>query len=400
MSAAWLKDLLPASFRDVPFKVESHEIAGGRRVVSHEYAGRDKPSTEDMGRKARKYTIEAFILGADYFGARDRLLAALEEAGPGKLVHPYHGTKTVNCSDFKLRENTKDGRMVVFSITFEESGEIEFPSASQDTSQLVSTASDSLNQAAKANFEDKFSVAGLPAFVLEDATEKVTAFSRLLDKAAGKYSASNEGIVDLAFATRSMVANSADLARTPSRLADEVENNIKLLRSIGESPRQVFNNLKGFFSFGADDPVITQQTTTRQTQGSNRDALNQLIQIIAISEAAGAASEIEFESTSDAILVRDQLTEQLDDQMDVADDDESFIALQDLRAQVVKAIPPPDQSLATVATVNNQRTLPSLVLAYDLYESQELETDLLNRNKVRHPGFVPGGKDLEVLQVE
>jgi prophage DNA circulation protein len=47
--------------------------------------------------------------------------------------------------------------------------------------------------------------------------------------------------------------------------------------------------------------------------------------------------------------------------------------------------------------VQPQATQPALVLAYSLYEDASRDADIIARNNVRHPGFVPGGRTLEVL---
>ena len=71
-----------------------------------------------MGRRAREYSIEAFVLGSDYMRARDALLEAIEAPGAGQLVHPWHGTVNVTVAAASLNESTERGGMAVFSLTF------------------------------------------------------------------------------------------------------------------------------------------------------------------------------------------------------------------------------------------------------------------------------------------
>ncbi|HAW0191952.1 TPA: DNA circularization protein, partial [Escherichia coli] len=87
----WRDNLYDASFRGVPFSVESDEGSFGRRVQVHEYPNRDKPYTEDLGRATRRLTINAYLVGDDYAEQRDRLITAIETAGPGTLIHPQFG---------------------------------------------------------------------------------------------------------------------------------------------------------------------------------------------------------------------------------------------------------------------------------------------------------------------
>ena len=41
--------------------------------------------------------------------------------------------------------------------------------------------------------------------------------------------------------------------------------------------------------------------------------------------------------------------------------------------------------------------IPALVLAHRLYDDPSWDADIVARNDVVHPGFVPGGVDLQVL---
>jgi hypothetical protein len=41
----------------------------------------------------------------------------------------------------------------------------------------------------------------------------------------------------------------------------------------------------------------------------------------------------------------------------------------------------------------------SLNLVYDLFEKPESEPDILARNKIAHPAFIPAKKVLEVINV-
>ena len=82
--AGWRDNLRTASFRGVEFFVRGHSATGGRHGVTHEFAGRDLPYREDLGRMARGWTIRAYVLGDDYFEKRDALLAP--KVGLGMLL--------------------------------------------------------------------------------------------------------------------------------------------------------------------------------------------------------------------------------------------------------------------------------------------------------------------------
>ena len=55
-------ELLPASFRNAPFFCESNSRDNGRRIIVHEFPKKDLPYAEDMGRKAKTFSIRAFCI--------------------------------------------------------------------------------------------------------------------------------------------------------------------------------------------------------------------------------------------------------------------------------------------------------------------------------------------------
>ena len=135
----WRDGYLRASFRGIRFEVDAHETAAGRRVQTHEYPGRDEPFTEDLGRRAGQFTLEAYIVGDDYRRRRDLLVAACDRPGVGTLVHPYLGVRRVNCARYRVSERTSEGGMCRFQLTFAEAGRSRYPSVVTDLEALVST---------------------------------------------------------------------------------------------------------------------------------------------------------------------------------------------------------------------------------------------------------------------
>lgn len=401
MSAAWLNKFRQASFRGVKFFIEGHDLAGGRRGVQHEYAQRDKPFTEDTGRKGRKFDIEAYVIGDNYFPARDALLKAVEQEGPGELIHPYLGRQIVNCFDFRLKETKSQMGMAIFTLSFVESGQVEFPSAADDTAFLIQNAAELNIANLQTAFVNKFTVDNKPQFLKDDVIAKINSYTTQIKSISeGLSSKKAEVIAELAFAIENFSASAVDLIEKPAELAKQYADSLRLLRNSADSVDEVFAAINKFFGFGDDDSEIEITTPNRDQQQDNRDAVNDLIIGIAISEAATAAQEIQFTSLNDANGIRDQITDKIDTQSENLTDDNLFQSMQDLRANTVLGVPSPEQNLAFIASIKLNKSLPSLVLSYDLYESLDLEQDIVDRNKVANPAFVPGGVNIEVLQVE
>jgi len=172
---SWIDNLQDASLRGVPFKVDEDEATFGRRMQVHEYPNRDKPCAEDMGRATRRFIVQAYLVGDDYFEQRNNLIEAVEKPGSCKLVHPFYGEKTVTVTDEVRVSHTKDEcRMCRDSLSFIESVELSFPKAGIATGMKLTGAATLMNDFLLSAFE-AFGLDGLPDFtpigLLYDASE-------------------------------------------------------------------------------------------------------------------------------------------------------------------------------------------------------------------------------------
>jgi prophage DNA circulation protein len=125
----WRTTLRPASFRGAGFFVQEVTGEGGRRMVLFEFPQRDVPWAEDLGRRARAWSVQAYVLGNMYPGARDALIEALEAPGAGTFSHPYGMPQQVVVTAYSVREAAEEGAVARFTIAFSESGETAAPDA-------------------------------------------------------------------------------------------------------------------------------------------------------------------------------------------------------------------------------------------------------------------------------
>ncbi len=119
----WKDSLRPGSFRGVAFHTEDRSAKTGRRIALHEYPKRDSPFPEDMGKDTRKFSVKVYLVGEDYMSARERLMQACEQAGPGRFVDYWRGEIQVVCEACDLQEHNHQGRYCTFSLSFIEAGE-------------------------------------------------------------------------------------------------------------------------------------------------------------------------------------------------------------------------------------------------------------------------------------
>lgn len=119
---AWKDNLLDASFRGAGFEVLRTRDKGERALVEHEYPYRPGAEVEDMGRKARRISLTAVFNGPQYEAGLARLVAALEESGPGELVHPVFGSVTVRAASWDIPHEGEQPDYAEVALEFVEVG--------------------------------------------------------------------------------------------------------------------------------------------------------------------------------------------------------------------------------------------------------------------------------------
>ena len=154
-AAGWTKQLQPASYRGIAFGVLSSDGKFGRRNAIHEYPYRDTPWVEDLGRSARRITLQGFIVGDDVIQQRDRMIAAVESPEAAELVHPTLGRLKAALIDFGCHERWDNGRYFELNFSFIEAGNRVFPAATASTSDAVKDAASKADEAAKHDFSTR-----------------------------------------------------------------------------------------------------------------------------------------------------------------------------------------------------------------------------------------------------
>jgi prophage DNA circulation protein len=349
-----------------------------------------------MGRKARRFSLDFFVHGANYMAARDRMVEALEQSGAGKLVHPYLGEMTVTVIEARgPRESTREGGMARFAITFVESGEAVFPSAATDTGEAVVASAAISAESIKREFAESFDVTG-QSWIADHAVLLIGQFTGQLETVKNMIPGLPAAVIGFAADLAGLAIEAELLIRQPADLAVSIYELIAGIAQLPDRPQRAMDAYRPLYDFLADEPEISGTTASRRKQAANQAALTALVRRAAVVEAARAAAAAEFTSLDQAINYRDELAGQLDLQMETAND-ASYAALADLRAELVRYVASTSGNLARLISYTPSATMPALVIAHRLYQDAGREAEIVSRNSFHHPGFVPGGVAIEVL---
>lgn len=391
---AWQENMQKGSFRGIPFFTTKSDGQIGRRHVVNEYPQRDEAYIEDLGLKARTFTLDCFVLGPDYMTARDALEAAFEKPGPGELIHPWRGRMTVSVTDCRPSESIDQGGRQSWSVTFTQTGKNVQPSIRPDTQSLVNSAANNAVVSVENDFSETFTIDDNPEYVQADAIDDLnTKMDSILSQARAMipdmtilpaFTAQAGGILNKA----------AQLMRIPTNLATQITSQINGLLGLSDSPLSAFTALTSLF--GLSHQSVNRTTASRIQQNDNRAAMANLMRRTAVIEAARASSTMEFDNRTEAIAVKDTIVDAIENEQYTASDD-VFNSLSDLRVAVINDIHARANNLARLIPYTPKATMPAAVLAYYLHGDATKEAELITRNKIDHPSFVVGGRTLEIL---
>ncbi|MGJ8619619.1 MAG: DNA circularization protein [Methylophilaceae bacterium] len=396
----WREQLEPASFRGVPFEVESGEDSFGKRAEVHEYPKRNEPYVEELGSKAKSGTFDAFVIGDNCRDQRDNLLAALEKDGPGELVHPHYGRISVIFQDVSVRFDRTEGGMYRFTLGFVRAGELKYPSAIASTQSQVAIAADALETAASEGFEEVFSVDGLPSIASESAVNELSNILAILETGlSAAVLISGDPLGELSEELGAIIQTPLTLAKRVFGLFDKSEAVVTNVSSLTNDHLINFLNINSVISLIGSFTHNTNNTgtPTRKAIVRNKNALNAVTRQALITQSAGMISQAELPVYDDAVEIKKSLLDVIDDELLLAPDS-VYVPLETLRARVNADINARIQNAARIQVIKPTEIQPALVLAYDLYADTSREDEIVTRNKLRHPGFVPTD-DIRVLSV-
>lgn len=414
------EQLLPASFRGVPFEVTSGSLRAGRRTVVHEYPQRDKPYVEDLGKATRQITIEAFVVGDDYIARGTALLAEIEKPGSGALIHPWLGEMTVTVTSVsELKFDTGLGTAYLTFVATE-AGDLEFPATGADTQSAALEAADGLELSAVSKFVDSIDLSIVSEYIdaaLSGALLDVLGVvgSAEIAKAFGFAT----GVADLASKGLALISKDpkvfaqklagalglskwATTATAWSRVA-------KQLRNLA-SDEKLSSGTRAKIEADRDRLPLSDTQKAAMTNSAAVESLTRqllLAQVVGVSALIGTSKDTSapgamvtaaaspfveqesIQSYDDLIEVRNELLEVLDQELLMETDDEMYQAIEKARTAVFEAVTERANAQSRLITVTPPGIMPAVVLAYDYHDDANRDREIALRNGIDHEGFCP-----------
>lgn len=406
------------SFRGVPFYVDANTGGGARALVAHEIPLGVGEIWEDLGPESEPIAFEAYLVGRvpanvtafnpaldpvlnrdqisvlsqpeptlEYW--RDRLLDALELAGPGTLLHPTRGEIWARARRWSFQELRGEQGYIRLTLEFVRDRELEATTTTPARSATgeASDRSDSIYRASGERVVDELNVSSLERARAATETE-LRALSRKL-RELDRFTAPGQQAADLARQATNLLRDVKALAVAPANLVSTV---VTAIRDVERAAADVPSALAAY-------EVLLQLVPTivgSDLEDHNTRLVNGLIRGSALSGALRAAVRMSWDSYEQATGVRDRLLARIEELAPYAGDEE-YDALMEAQASFVGLVPPEDEKLPRIGSFTPAATTTALLVAWRLYGDRDREADILARNRVSNPNFVRGGRPLEVL---
>lgn len=445
MTCLCIDDLRPASFRGVGFFVASDQGEYGRRGPVHEYPNRDNPYFEDLGEKARKFTVNGYLFGDDWVSKKDAIVAACTARGPAILQLPTEGTTMVACQNLSV-SRTKD-ECGYYALKF------QFVVASFSAPGAIAAEFESLIgsifSAAIPTFTTFFDNTYVPRntlnFVSENMTDRISQYSSDVVSAIEGMPTNNPTLAtDVVQAGVSIFQNAATYAQPgtdscavlaqqtiPAQTIAAIANDTGVTK-IGDSGVTIqtgaaaivpmiaytINGIGNALTSDVVIPTLTSFATWSVNEVSladlqaqvdaldtptaapisasdTADAVNStvfcgVVRSFALMKLAQAICAKTFLTRKEAIQARATVVELFNAQIEQFAEDEIVNIMLTARDYAVRSITQKMATIVPVITITAPQSRPSLYWAARLYEDVYRAEELADRNEVASPAFMPG----------
>jgi prophage DNA circulation protein len=268
---AWEDTLLDATFRGVVFDVLRTKDSTQRDTVSHEYPYLDGADIEDLGRKARRFSLTAVFWGDDYETRLQDFVAVLDKPGPGELIHPVFGSiEMAQLLDYEIDHDAENRDYCTVDLKFSEAtpGNPFFVrSLPARQGEAVKTIADEARSGIAGAFAG--AVSGLK--MLKGGLARINAFRSMVTGTIGSFRQLVRGYVTTALDILDYPrAFCADLTGLVSGLVD--------LRSFDSDPMAAFSGLAGQLDQVVLLPAQQGQSTVQgNASGTGANSLSNMV---------------------------------------------------------------------------------------------------------------------------
>ena len=427
MSDNRIEQLLPASFRGVPFSVRQETMPEeGRKIALHEYVNSSERFVEDLGQLPGRFTVRAFVHGVDWRDRVAALRAALNESGPGELVLPVFGSNEVWALPYRVDTSHKEIGEAAFDLEFA----LGRPSAGPDTARRdiedVYDLGDIAREAIESVFGEIWRIQTTSANSIVGRFDFITSLNSVADEFLTllpiSYVSDIQSIINISTSTApNILRGVTGPASEIISIWQKTSLGISSLISSGRSISGAFDSFMNMTLFGGGLPLSLRRmsgsatspvapgatvplwpatTAQRIARNDNREAIVYANRVAALVGAYEIAAAQDYRTLEEINEVRSQLesaNERLmrvdtQDRDIIQSDDQVRNAVLNLRIAALDVLEQKRQEAFETVTVTRQTPASAFVEAYRLYAEEIVSPDAMQTRAIELRRLNPAQK--------
>lgn len=412
-----LIQLLPASWKGIPFLIRSEMLTeGGRRIVLHDYPNSSERFVEDLGQLPPKFSITAFVTGEDFIDRADQLERALNEPGKGRLSMPTFGVRSLFALPYTKDASQKDVGEIRFELKFVAGRTVSGPSRAPNTPQSVYATGDTAREKIAEALED--------LWIEPDTTANVLTAQFDLEQftdAINQITAVANNIAEITRIVDFIAINSPSIVRSASTLATTFMSELWQTVSVGLSGGAGLSILQDLTKFGSqlslslsdirnatvlttpssdsdDIPLWAETTALRLERNQNRLSLINSGRVSALVSAYEQAADTTYNTDQEIEETRLTLENEHQRLMRVDTADKTLVqsqsgvrrAMEDIRLAALSVLDQKEQSAYSLKSITVGSPIGAFILAYDLYAEELTTVEDLNTKGLEVRSLNPG----------
>jgi len=386
--------LLPASFKGVPFLFQSHSTTTGRKVVIHEFVNTDRRFVQDLGKLSKKIKIIGVLTGDGYFVHRNDLIQALQSEGPGILQHPFLGNLKVVALPGTFTETTQAVGKAVFNMQFERADKNIYPKEVDRYGSRIKDGSNKSKDESKNAFNNHYTVPFTDHETFNDANSMYDNFADKMFNVRSNYSTKGENVDTFDARLDTFNRNKVFNLKNTNDFSDSTSELFDTLGNSSVSDDQKINIYKEFFNYKIPDPIFNLVTPARETQYENRRSFESFINIHALISAYEAVPFLSYFDTIDVedifSLLEEQYSSILNNTIYTVEELEK---LKILRNNVRKFLTTELEAVYDIIIIETV-DIPLRVLSFNYYGSTDNYERLINLNTISTPAHIKGSVEI------
>jgi prophage DNA circulation protein len=298
------------------------------------------------------------------------------------------GRKVVRVvGEFSRRETNDRGGMTTFEIPFQELHETELVVSPGPS---LGDASNGVRDAAGADAEARVATTGWPEYVRQATSDALSSVAVVL-KGLRFVQAEQAEVAAFTNQVTSLIDNLSSLAVAPAQLAAQVFESVEKIGQVGMNAVDAFYVYRVLFELAPKK--IGGSSAAAMAADLNAQLCIDLARAAALYSAAKEAAAATWPSAAAVESARLDLEGQIQDLQSRASDD-VYQSLEDLRVAIDAALPAAIERAQEQRAVTLARDTPAVVLASRFHDDVSRTDEIVRRNGIRHPLFVPAARDI------